>query len=74
MFCSVITKNSNWETLTKNFVTFKRQDRVKDENFNILGVHQKIQFSGWLMKKGVLKKPIYKGGLPRNGGLDSLYT
>ena len=32
MFFSVITKNSNWEILTKNFVTFKRQDDVKDEN------------------------------------------
>ena len=24
MFCSVITKNLNWEILTKNLVTFKR--------------------------------------------------
>ena len=24
MFFSVITKNSNWEILTKNLVTFKR--------------------------------------------------
>ena len=23
-FCSVITKNSNWEILTKNLATFKR--------------------------------------------------
>ena len=28
---SVITKNSSWEILTKNLVTFKRQDGVKDE-------------------------------------------
>ena len=74
MFCFVITKNSNWETLTKNFVTFKRQDRVKDENFNILGVHQKIKFLGGLMKKGGFEKTIYKRGLHRNGGLDSLHT
>ena len=31
MFCSVITKNSHWEILTKNLVTFKRLDGVKDE-------------------------------------------
>ena len=31
IFSSVISKNSNWEILTKNLVTFKRQDGVKDE-------------------------------------------
>ena len=31
MFFSVITKNSNWEVLTQNLVTFKRQDGIKDE-------------------------------------------
>ena len=30
-YFSVITKNSTWEILTKNFVTFKRWDGVKDE-------------------------------------------
>ena len=33
MFFSVITKNSNWEILTKNLVTFKRWDGLKDEKF-----------------------------------------
>ena len=33
MFYYVITKNLNWEILTKNFVTFKRWDVVKDKNF-----------------------------------------
>ena len=33
MFLSVITKNLNWEILTKNSVTFKTWDRVKDEKF-----------------------------------------
>ena len=33
MFFSVITKNLNWEILTKNLVTFKKQDGVKDEIF-----------------------------------------
>ena len=28
MFFSVITKNLNWEMLTKNLVTFKRWDGV----------------------------------------------
>ena len=32
LFCD-ITKTLNWEILTKNLVTFKRCDRVKDEKF-----------------------------------------
>ena len=31
MFFSVLSKNLNWEILTKNLVTIKRWDRVKDE-------------------------------------------
>ena len=30
-YFSVITKNSNWKIVTKNLVTFKRCDEVKDE-------------------------------------------
>ena len=30
-YFSVITKNSNWEVLPKNLVTFKRKDGIKDE-------------------------------------------
>ena len=30
-YFSVITKNSNWENLSKNLVTFKKLDEVKDE-------------------------------------------
>ena len=33
MFFSILTKNLNWEILTKNLVTFKRWDGVKDEKF-----------------------------------------
>ena len=33
MFFSVITKNLNWEILTKNLVTFKRWNGVKNEKF-----------------------------------------
>ena len=39
MFFSVITKNLNWKILTKNLVTFKRWDGVKDEKF--LTIHWK---------------------------------
>ena len=35
----VITKNLNWEILTKNLVIFKRWDWVRMKNFNIMGVH-----------------------------------
>ena len=40
MFFSVITKNLNWEILTKIFI-FKKWERVNDgmKNFNIMGVH-----------------------------------
>ena len=31
IFFSVITKNSNWGIRTKNLVSFKRKDSVKDE-------------------------------------------
>ena len=33
MFFSVITKDLNWEILTKNLITFKRWQEVKEENF-----------------------------------------
>ena len=33
MFLPLITKNLNWEILTKNLVTLKRWDGVKHEKF-----------------------------------------
>ena len=36
------------------------------KNFNIMEVHWKIRFLG-----RVPEKPIYKGELPKKGGLDS---
>ena len=57
MFLSVITKNLNWETLTKNLVTFKRWDGLSD--FQIMGIHKKIRFLG------------EREELRRKGGLDS---
>ena len=37
MFFSVLTKSLNWEILSKNLVTFKRWDGVKDEKFYYYG-------------------------------------
>ena len=37
MFFFVITKNLNWGILSKNLVTFKRCDWVKDEKFEYYG-------------------------------------
>ena len=48
MFFSVITKNLNWEILTKNLVIFKRWDGAKDEKFLYYG--------------GSLKNLIFKVG------------
>ena len=53
MFFLFLTKNINWEILTKNFVTFKTWDGVKDKKINIMGVHRKIRF---------LAKKQYIGG------------
>ena len=52
MFFFVITKNLNWEILTKNLVTFKRWYRVKDEKFGYYG--------------GSLKNPIFGEGFTKN--------
>ena len=58
---SAITKNLNWEILTKNLVTFKvtfkRWDGVKKENFNIMGLYWKMWFLGG---GGCSWKPMYR--------------
>ena len=65
MYLSIIAKNLNWEMLTKNLVTFKRQDGVKDEKFQYYGNSLKnLIFRGG---GGGHKKPIYKGRLPEKG-------
>ena len=33
MFFFAIIKNLNWKILTKNLVTFKRRNEIKDEKF-----------------------------------------
>ena len=67
MFFFVIIKNLNWEILTKNLVTFKRWYGVKDKNFDILGASWKTQFL-----REIHEKLIYKGGMPKERGLNSL--
>ena len=52
MFFSVTTKDLNWENLTKNLVTFKRQDGFKDEKFHCY--------------RDSLKNLIFKGGFMKN--------
>ena len=52
IFFSIITKNSNREILPKNFVTFKRQDGIKDEKLIYFG--------------GSLKDPTFRGGFTKN--------
>ena len=52
MFFSVITKNLNWEILsTKNLVTSKRQDGVKDEK--LWGSLKKSYFQGVVHEKPI---------------------
>ena len=47
MFFSAITKNANWEILTKNIVTFlKYKIELGLKNLHILVVYWKSQFLG----------------------------
>ena len=57
MFFSVITKNLNWEILTKNLVTFKRWMGLRMKSFNIMGAPWKIQF----LRRSSQKTNIYRG-------------
>ena len=58
MFFSVVTKNLNWEILSKNLVIFKRWNGLMMKNFSIIRVHWKIQFLG-----GGLRKNNIEGGI-----------
>ena len=79
MFFSVVTKNSNWEILSKNLVTIKKQDGVKDEKiYYFLGLKSLI-FRSEGYKKQFLgggegcEKVIQRGDcLKRTVCLDSL--
>ena len=50
MFFSVITKNLNWDILTKNLLTFKRRDWVKDRGS---------------LKNAIIRGKLIKGKLPK---------
>ena len=64
MLFSVTTKNLNWEILTKNLVTFKRWDGVKDAKF---AGSLRIQFIGG--EGGCHEKLMFRRELPKNGWL-----
>ena len=55
-YFSVITKNSNWEILAKNLVTFKRYDGVMDETIYFGGSQSDFRRRG-----GGFTKNQYRG-------------
>ena len=54
------TKNLNWQILTKNLITFKRQDGLKMKNVDMMGVHQ-------FLGEEVTKKQLYMGNCLKKG-------
>ena len=82
MFLSAVTKNLNWGILTKNLVTFKRWDVVKDEKNLILwrlteksnfkgggkGGHGKLINGGNCLKLGLWTVCRFNGGMPKKCG------
>ena len=67
MFFSIITKNLNWGILTKNLVTFKRLDWVKDKKFSHFWSSLKNPIF-----RGCIRNQYIGGELPKKGWLDSL--
>ena len=63
MFFSVITKNLIWEILTKNLITFKRWDGLKDGKF---------QYYLGSLKNLIFKAGPRKTNMPKKWGLESL--
>ena len=80
MFFSVITKNLNWETLTKNQSLLKDEAGLRKKNFNILGSSLKNPiFRGWrfpinqciggnYLKRGLGQLPNLRGILAKKWG------
>ena len=73
---SFITKNLNWKILTKNSVTFKRWDGVKDEklwaslkNSIFRGGHEKPIYRGEnCLQQGLGQFTGLRGGLAKKKG------
>ena len=73
MFFSVITKNLKWEILTRNLVTFKRWDGVKDRDYGSLlkspifrRLHEKpIHWGCIALKRGLGQFADLRGGLAK---------
>ena len=64
MFFSVITKKLNHEIYTKNLVTFKRWDGVKDEKFQYHGGSLKnLTFTRGFTKNQYIRGIAYNGGV-----------
>ena len=55
-----MTKNLNWQILTKNLITFKTLDGLKMKNVDIMGFTN-------LKGKGVTKKQLYMGNCLKRG-------
>ena len=70
MFLSVITWNLNWVILTKNLVTFKRWDGVKDEKF----WYESLLKNPNLFLAGIKTNILGMNFPKKGGGLDSLQT
>ena len=66
---SVITKNLNCGILTKNLVTFKRWEGVKDEKFGYYGGSLKNLILGG---RGFINDQYMGRGLSKKGDLDDL--
>ena len=63
MFFSFITKNLNWEILTKNLNTLKRWEGVKDEKFE----YYELSLKNPIFRKGSWKANIKGGDILKRG-------
>ena len=63
---SAITKNLNWQILTNNLATFKRQDGVKDEKFSYYGSTPVFRGRG-SQKNNILMELAKKGAWQKRG-------
>ena len=66
MFFSVTTKNLNWEILTKNLVTFKKQNEIKDEKTYCY----RVSLKNLIVNGGFTKKQYVGGNCLKRGRLE----